>query len=134
LLRRNRGRLKHGNCRRSLCRRSFGSLGRSGCTSDRARRMPCRSEQRTPDRRPPVELFLQLRHAAEFFERAAVICLQELLLLDGCDVLDGDFYAIDRGENRSAHFLERLAEILDLTERPHEQLVKLLSERRVVGG
>ena len=55
-----------------------------------------------------------------------------MLLLDGCDVLDGDFYAIDRGENRSAHFLERLAEILDLTERPHEQFVKLLSERRVV--
>ena len=48
-------------------------------------------------------------------------------------MVHGDFYAVDRGQNRSAHFFQRLPEILDLSQSLGEQLVKLFAEGRVVG-
>src|SRR5208337_2430086 len=66
------------------------------------------------DRRPALQFFLQPGDAAEFFQGRAVVRLLQGFLIQGGDMLDGNFDAVDGAEDAAAEFFQAAGVILDL--------------------
>ncbi len=85
------------------------------------------------DRRPALQFFFQARNAAEFLQGRAVVGFHQAFLVQGVDVLDGDFDAVDGAEDAAAQFFEAVGEILDLLCGGGEQGMETIAERGIVG-
>src|ERR1035441_3688806 len=67
-----------------------------------------------PDRRPAFQFFLQPGDATEFLQSRRVVEFHQGFRIEGGDMFDGDFDAVDCAEDATAQFLEADAKILDL--------------------
>ena len=85
------------------------------------------------DRWPALQFFFQPGDTAEFFQSCAVVNCQQRFLIEGGDMFNRNFNAVDRTEDAAAEFFQSFREVLDLVRGSVKQSMETVAKRGIVG-